>query len=102
MGGNPTKLSFATREYETVCSRVSEAHPLPIDMWALEDDARNKAEPLYLLSVLITRSRSGNALSVVKKACIGSKSCSLGVSINVFGDPCIGVTKSLAVNFHTA
>lgn len=31
------------------------------------------------------------------QTCIGSKSCNIGVSINTFGDPCKGVTKSLAV-----
>ncbi|MCI08979.1 beta-galactosidase 8-like, partial [Trifolium medium] len=30
-------------------------------------------------------------------ACIGSRSCSVGVSTDTFGDPCKGVTKSLAV-----
>ncbi|MGV7440089.1 hypothetical protein PJI14_29490 [Mycobacterium kansasii] len=28
---------------------------------------------------------------------MGSKSCSIGVSSDTFGDPCVGVTKSLAV-----
>ena len=31
------------------------------------------------------------------QACIGSKSCSVQVSIKAFGDPCRGKTKSLAV-----
>lgn len=122
MGGDPTKLSFATREIQSVCSRISEAHPLPIDMWASEDDARKKSGPTLSLecphpnqvissikfasfgtpqgtcgSFIHGRCSSSNALSIVKKACIGSKSCSLGVSINVFGEPCKGVAKSLAV-----
>lgn len=32
-----------------------------------------------------------------QQACVGSKSCSIGVSSNTFGDPCTGVMKSLAV-----
>lgn len=122
MGGNPTKLSFATRETSSICSRVSEAHPLPIDKWTSDDDARKKVGPTLSLecprpdqvissikfasfgtplgacgSFSHGRCTSNNALSHVKKACIGSRHCSVGVSIDVFGDPCIGVTKSLAV-----
>ncbi|XP_022860077.1 serine/threonine-protein kinase GRIK2-like [Olea europaea var. sylvestris] len=40
---------------------------------------------------------SKQALPAIQKACIGSRSCRIGVSINKFGDPCKGVTKSLAV-----
>jgi hypothetical protein len=36
------------------------------------------------------------------QACIGSKSCRIGVSIDKFGDPCEGVTKSLAVEASCA
>lgn len=92
MGGNPTKLSFATREIQSVCSRISEAHPLPIDKWASEDDARKKSGPTLSLecphpnqvissikfasfgtpqgtcgSFIHGRCSSSDALSVVKK-----------------------------------
>ncbi|KAK6163297.1 hypothetical protein DH2020_000161 [Rehmannia glutinosa] len=43
------------------------------------------------------RCSSKRALSVVEQACIGSRSCNIGVSVNTFGDPCSGITKSLAV-----
>lgn len=34
---------------------------------------------------------------ILKQACIGSSSCSVGVSSDTFGDPCRGMAKSLAV-----
>lgn len=49
-GGDPTKLSFATREIQSVCSHVSETHTLPIDMWKNSvDDARRKTGPTLSL-----------------------------------------------------
>ncbi|KAL6510901.1 Beta-galactosidase 8 [Orobanche gracilis] len=122
-GGDPTKLSFATRETESICSRVSESHPLPVDMWTSSDEeTRKTAGPTLSLgcpsldqviskikfasfgtprgtcgSFSHGRCRSGTAHSIVEQACIGSRSCKLGVSVTTFGDPCAGVAKSLAV-----
>uniref|UniRef100_A0A2N9HPT1 Uncharacterized protein n=1 Tax=Fagus sylvatica TaxID=28930 RepID=A0A2N9HPT1_FAGSY len=50
---------------------------------------------------------SNGALAIVQKseflhACVGSKSSRVGVSINTFGDPCKGVTKSSAVEASCA
>ncbi|KAK6141933.1 hypothetical protein DH2020_024322 [Rehmannia glutinosa] len=123
MGGDPTKLSFATRETESICARISESHPLPVDMWTSSDEeTRKTARPTLSLgcpspnqviskikfasfgtprgtcgSFSHGRCSSKRALSVVEQACIGSRSCNIGVSINTFGDPCSGITKSLAV-----
>ncbi|KAM0021007.1 putative galactan 1,3-beta-galactosidase [Helianthus debilis subsp. tardiflorus] len=38
-----------------------------------------------------------DALSIIHKACIGSRTCSIDVSTTTFGDLCIGVVESLAV-----
>ena len=38
MGGDPTQISYATKQVEGLCSRVSEYHPLPVDMWSTESD----------------------------------------------------------------
>ncbi|KAL2239454.1 beta-galactosidase 8 [Sesamum indicum] len=122
MGGNPTQLSFATRETQSICARISENHPLPVDMWTSDDETRKTAGPILSLACPLAnqviseikfasfgtprgtcgsfshgRCTSKMARSVVEKACIGSRSCSIGVSVSTFGDPCAGITKSLAV-----
>ncbi|KAG6620967.1 hypothetical protein I3842_Q048200 [Carya illinoinensis] len=122
IGGDPTKLSFATRQIGSLCSHVSESHPSPIDTWNTDLTSGSKLGPTVLLECPIPgqvissikfasfgtprgtcggyshgQCSSRMALSIVQKACIGSKSCSIGVSVNTFGDPCEGVTKSLAV-----
>ncbi|WJX50255.1 Beta-galactosidase 8 [Trifolium repens] len=121
-GGDPTKISFATKQIESVCSHVSESHPPPVDTWNSDTDSGRKVGPVLSLECpypnqVISSIKfasfgtphgtcgnfnhgtcsSNSALSIVQKACIGSNSCNIGVSINTFGNPCRGVTKSLAV-----
>ncbi|KAL5056056.1 hypothetical protein RYX36_036738, partial [Vicia faba] len=121
-GGDPRKISFGTKQIESVCSHVSESHPPPIDTWNSDTESRTKVGPVLSLecpypnqvissikfaSFGTPRGTCGNfnhgrcssntALSVVEKACIGSSSCNIGVSNNTFGNPCSGVIKSLAV-----
>ncbi|XP_062013758.1 beta-galactosidase 8 [Rosa rugosa] len=122
VGGDPTQLSFATRQVESLCSHVSESHPSPVDMWSSDSKEGRKSRPRLSLECPFPNQvissikfasygrpsgtcgsfrhgscRSRSALSIVQKACIGSKSCSIEVSTNTFGDPCKGVAKSLAV-----
>ncbi|GFQ04066.1 beta-galactosidase 8 [Phtheirospermum japonicum] len=127
-GGDPTKLSFATRETESICSRISESHPLPVDMWTSSDEETRKTSgPTLSLgcprvdqviskikfasfgtprgtcgSFSHGRCRSKRARSIVEQACIGSRNCEIGVSVNTFGDPCAGIAKSLAVEASCA
>ncbi|XP_075490704.1 beta-galactosidase 8-like [Primulina tabacum] len=121
-GGDPTQLSFATKETQSICSRISDTHPSPVELWNSDEETRKKAGPTLSLhcpspNQVITeikfasfgtpRGKCGSfshgpcssrrALSIVGKACIGLKKCSIGVSVNTFGDPCSGVAKSLAV-----
>ncbi|PSR89976.1 Beta-galactosidase [Actinidia chinensis var. chinensis] len=121
-GGDPTQISFATRQIGSLCSHVSESHPQPVDMWSSDQTTGRKSGPVLSLecpfpdqvissikfaSYGTPRGTCGSfthgqcssnwTLSVVQKACIGSKSCSIGVSTDTFGDPCLGMTKSLAV-----
>ncbi|GER57705.1 beta-galactosidase [Striga asiatica] len=126
VGGDPTKLSFATRETQTVCSHVSESHPIPVDIWTSSDDETRKTlGPTMALGCpspdqVISRIKfasygtpsgkcgsfshgqcsSQNARSIVEQACIGSRSCNIGVSVDTFGEPCAGVAKSLAVEAY--
>lgn len=127
-GGDPTQLSFATRETGSICSHVSESHPLSMDMWTDSDEeTRKKAKPTMSLncphenqviseikfasygtprgtcgSFSHGRCRSREALALVQKACVGSRSCNIGVSVDTLGDPCKGVAKSLAVEASCA
>ncbi|XP_062082059.1 beta-galactosidase 8 [Humulus lupulus] len=123
IGGDPMQISFATRQVESLCSHISESHPPPVDMWSSDSESRSQSRmpvlslecpsPNQVISSIKFASfgtpygscgsfnhgkcSSAKALSVVEKACVGSKRCNIGVSINTFGDPCIGVIKSLAV-----
>ncbi|KDP44070.1 hypothetical protein JCGZ_05537 [Jatropha curcas] len=122
VGGDPTQIAFATRQAESLCSHVSESHPQPVDMWNTDSEATKKSGPKLLLecqnpnqvissikfasfgtphgtcgSFKHGQCSSSNALSIVHKACVGSKTCNVGVSTSTFGDPCRGVRKSLAV-----
>ncbi|KAJ0714175.1 putative glycosidase [Helianthus annuus] len=125
-GGDPTQISFVTQELESVCSQVSESHPLPMEAWS-QDKSKSKSKasvslecprPNQVISSIKFASfgtpqgtcgnyshgecKSSNALSVIQKGCIGSRSCSVDVSTSTFGDPCIGVVKSLAVEASCA
>ncbi|TKY67244.1 Beta-galactosidase 8 [Spatholobus suberectus] len=126
-GGNPTQISFATKQIGSVCSSVSESHPPPVDLWNSHKESGRKVGPVLSLkcpypnqvisSIKFAsfgtphgtcgnfkhgRCSSNKALSIVQKACIGSSSCRIGLSINTFGDPCKGVAKSLAVEASCA
>ncbi|KAG8655274.1 hypothetical protein MANES_04G022500v8 [Manihot esculenta] len=122
VGGDPTQIAFATKQVGSLCSHVSESHPLPVDMWNTDSESGKRSGPVLSLACphpnqVISSIKfasfgtphgscgnfshgqcsSRSALSIVQKACVGSKSCSIGVSIKTFGDPCRGVEKSLAV-----
>ncbi|XP_008225494.1 PREDICTED: beta-galactosidase 8 [Prunus mume] len=122
IGGDPMQISFATRQIDSLCSHVSESHPSPVDMWTSDSKAGRKSGPVLSLecpfpnqvissikfasygkphgtcgSFSHGQCKSNRALSVVQKACVGSRTCSVEVSVNTFGDPCKGVAKSLAV-----
>ncbi|GLU19005.1 hypothetical protein SLE2022_352760 [Rubroshorea leprosula] len=122
IGGDPTQIAFGTRQMGSLCSHVSESHPLPVDMWNSASKTETKPGPTLSLTCPYTNQvissikfasfgtpsgscgsfshgqcSSARALSIVQKACIGSRNCSIPVSASTFGDPCGGVTKSLAV-----
>ncbi|XP_027909643.1 beta-galactosidase 8-like [Vigna unguiculata] len=126
-GGNPEKITFATKQIASVCSYASESHPLHVDLWNSDAESGRKVEPVLFLecpypNLVISSIKfasfgtpqgtcgnfkhgncsSNKALSVVQKGCIGSSSCRIEVSINTFGDPCEGVAKNLAVEASCA
>lgn len=49
VGGDPTQLSFMTKQVESLCSRVSEYQPLPVDMWSSDLSTGMKSTPVLLL-----------------------------------------------------
>ncbi|PWA55287.1 D-galactoside/L-rhamnose binding SUEL lectin domain-containing protein [Artemisia annua] len=126
IGGDPNQISFATQELDSLCSHVSQSHPLPIEAWS--QNKKSKSEPRVSLecphpnqvissikfasfgtpqgkcgSFSHGECRSTKALSVLKKACVGSRSCSVAVTTSKFGDPCKNVlVKSLAVEASCA
>ncbi|KHG08626.1 Beta-galactosidase 8 -like protein [Gossypium arboreum] len=127
MGGDPTQLAFATRKMGSLCSHVSDSHPLPMVMWGLDSKTRRASNPTLSLSCpspnqVISaikfasfgtplgtcgsfshgRCSSAKAHSIVQKVCVGSTSCSIDVSTRTLGDPCKGVKKSLAVEVSCA
>ncbi|XP_020259719.1 beta-galactosidase 8 isoform X2 [Asparagus officinalis] len=123
MGGDPAQISVATKQIGSLCAHVSELHPAPIDSWVSsgklsrgKSGARVHLECPYPNQIITSvkfasfgtphgscgsfnhgKCSSDGVLSVVQEACIGSESCSVPVSTKMLGDPCRGVTKSLAV-----
>ncbi|XP_076919131.1 beta-galactosidase 8-like [Bidens hawaiensis] len=130
IGGDPTQISFVTQELESLCSHVSESHPLPMEAWSQDKSTRKlKLEskprvslkcphPNQVISSIKFASfgtpqgkcgsfshgecQSTTALLIIQKACIGSRTCIIEVSATTFGEPCIGVVKSLAVEASCA
>ncbi|KAL8057574.1 hypothetical protein ABFX02_04G192300 [Erythranthe guttata] len=121
VGGDPTMISFVTREVATVCSKVSESYPPPMDLWSSNYLTR-VIKPTLLLecpspSQVISqfqfvsfgnphggcggfthgRCRSKRARRVLHKACMGKPKCSIEVTVENLGNPCANITKSLAV-----
>ncbi|CAH1435081.1 unnamed protein product [Lactuca virosa] len=123
IGGDPTKISFTTQVLQSLCSHVSESHPSSIESWSREKSRRKRKpepkvslecpHPNQVISSIKFASfgtpqgqcgnfrhgecKSDNALSILQNACLGFKTCSVGVSTVTFGDPCVNVVKSLAV-----
>ncbi|XP_077245167.1 beta-galactosidase 8 isoform X2 [Tasmannia lanceolata] len=122
IGGDPTQISFATRKTGSLCAHVSESHPPPVDTWELQPQTGKKLRPVLRLECPspnevissikfagfgtphgtcgnygYSQCNSARAPAIVNQACMGLKSCAIEVSIEMFGDPCSGVTKSLAV-----
>uniref|UniRef100_A0A1D1YEB4 Beta-galactosidase n=2 Tax=Anthurium amnicola TaxID=1678845 RepID=A0A1D1YEB4_9ARAE len=121
IGGDPTHISFAKRQLGSLCGHVSELHPPPMGTWSSEGQRSRSGAMLQLVcpypnQVISTikfasfgtpqgscgtfnhgHCSSENALAVVQEVCIGMGNCSIQVSTKAFGDPCRGVTKSLAV-----
>jgi len=123
-GGNPKQISFAIRQIESASSHKS-ASPLPhVELWISDAESWRKvwrvllirwSLPLNLLVLEHLIFKHGNcssnkALSVVQKvlSCFQGASSNRAaldeaiVELDYQGDPCEGVTKSLAVEASCA
>ncbi|KAK4487784.1 hypothetical protein RD792_005528, partial [Penstemon davidsonii] len=67
IGGDPTRLSFATRETGSICSQISEIHPIPVAMWSTTE-TRNETEPTLLLDCPL----QNQVISEIKYASFGT------------------------------
>lgn len=48
-GGDPTQISFATKQIGSLCAHVSESHPPPVDLWNSDSESGTKVGPVLLL-----------------------------------------------------
>ncbi|KAB1213622.1 Beta-galactosidase 9 [Morella rubra] len=126
-GGNPFNISIKLHSVGIICGQVSESHYPPLWKWSQSDIVdgtvyiNNTAPELHLrcddkqvIASIEFASygtpqgscqkfsegdcHSPSSLSVVSEACLGRKSCSVGISNTVFmGDPCRGIVKTLVV-----
>lgn len=70
MGGDPTKISFTTRQTTSLCGYISESHPAPVDAW---NTAMNQVPMLHLECPY-----SNQVISSVKFASFGTPSGACG------------------------
>ncbi|KAJ6740626.1 BETA-GALACTOSIDASE 10 [Salix purpurea] len=125
-GGNPFEISVKLRSAKAICAQVSESHYPPLRKWSQADlngwnISRNdmtpemhlKCQDGHIMSSVEFASygtpkgscqkfsrgncHASNSSSVVTEACQGKNSCNIAISNAVFGDPCRGVIKTLAV-----
>uniref|UniRef100_A0A6M2ELT5 Beta-galactosidase n=1 Tax=Populus davidiana TaxID=266767 RepID=A0A6M2ELT5_9ROSI len=125
-GGNPFEISVKLRSAKVICGQVSESHYPPLRKWSRADltggnVSRNDMTPEmhlkcqngHIMSSIEFASygtpngscqkfsrgncHASNSSSVVTEACQGKNKCDIAISNAVFGDPCRGVIKTLAV-----
>ncbi|XP_019620618.1 PREDICTED: uncharacterized protein LOC109467125 isoform X2 [Branchiostoma belcheri] len=85
-------------EHQTLIISCPAGHQLNI-VSALYGRLSQRICPTYPTSTMITRCRSPNGLTQVRTLCQGKSSCSVRASDSVFGDPCPGSSKYLAVKY---
>lgn len=71
MGGDPTQISFATKQIgSNLCLTVSQSHPPPVDTWTSEDSNKisNRTSPVLSLKCPV----STQVISSIKFASFGT------------------------------
>lgn len=74
MGGDPTEISFATRQIQSLCAQVSETHPLPVDMWSSDSTVATISGPVLSLKCPFPK----QVISSIKFASFGTPIGSCG------------------------
>ncbi|KAK6938378.1 D-galactoside/L-rhamnose binding SUEL lectin domain [Dillenia turbinata] len=125
---SPLHISIDTITVSRVCGHVSDSHPLQVYSWVVDNQSneyqnhhgqRPELQLKCPQSKIISRIRfasygtpsgdcekyavgschSVNSRSIVEKACLGKRFCSIAQSRQYFGgDPCPGLHKSLLVD----
>ncbi|EEE53128.1 hypothetical protein OsJ_35926 [Oryza sativa Japonica Group] len=123
-GGDPSLISLEAHYAKTVCSRISENYYPPLSAWshlssgrasvnAATPELRLQCDDGHVISEITFASygtpsggclnfskgncHASSTLDLVTEACVGNTKCAISVSNDVFGDPCRGVLKDLAV-----
>ncbi|XP_057795715.1 beta-galactosidase 16 [Salvia miltiorrhiza] len=119
--GNPLGISIDIVSISKVCGHVSTSNPPLIDSYVKHIGRRPRVElhcpsnknisnilfasfgsPLGdCNNHVVGRCHSINSTSIVERACLGKKMCSIPSSHKIFGgDPCPGVLKDLLIEAH--
>ncbi|EMS56907.1 Beta-galactosidase 15 [Triticum urartu] len=123
-GGDPSKISLEVHYTKTICSRISESYYPPLSAWSrltsgrvlvdtIAPELRLRCDDGHLITKITFASygtpsggcqnfsegkcHASSTLALVSEACVGNNECAISVSNDVFGDPCRGVLKDLAV-----
>ncbi|KAG9452738.1 hypothetical protein H6P81_005642 [Aristolochia fimbriata] len=119
LGGDPSQISISTIKGQVACAHLSESDPPPVDSWELNFtgnlgpriklhcDVGWQVVSVNFASFGTPEGECGryshgyckadNVFPIVQEACLARRNCSIPVSTRTFGDPCPGVSKSLAV-----
>lgn len=89
LGSDPTQLSFATRQAESICSHVSESHPPPVDTWSSDAKTGAKSRPVLQMEC----PSSDQIISSIKFASFGTPYGACGT----YGNGRCSSDKALAI-----
>nr|GMD10229.1 beta-galactosidase 8-like isoform X2 [Ipomoea batatas] len=119
LGGDPSKISLASRDGEEICAHISQADPPPVGSWKMNQAFESQHPELQLscqggwkigsirfasfgtpggeCGTLSPGNCHSDVTSILQQVCVGKTQCSIPVTAANLGDPCPGVIKSLAV-----
>lgn len=102
-GGNPSQVNFQTVVVGKVYGNAHENNEMELSCHGKPISAINFAsfgDPKRIEGKFVkgTCESKKDALSIIKKACVGNKSCKIAATDNVFGSTnCSGASKKLMV-----
>jgi hypothetical protein len=97
-GGDPTQISFATKQLGSLCAHVSESHPPQIDLWNSDTESGRKIGPALLLEC----PNQNHVITSIKFASYGTP---LGTCGNFYHGRCssnksLSIVKKVCFMFH--